>query len=194
MDFYTVLSERGIVSVNGVRIPVTLLVARCPYRYIMVVEETPEMIEGRIQHAVIESLLRERGWETEVKLELTLQDPPATIVGKIDAVNHDNHLIVEIKSGKRLYGEYVMQLEIYRWMWYRLHGQVYDGEIWFVRNGRIEYRIRPWLRDPQAMEPIVVSRLRQLLDQLNTPESLCVRNEYCFLCPLYRRCPATRRG
>ena len=147
------------------------------------------MVLGRQLHIIVGKRLAEKGWLVEFHVSTKVDGMPVLVVGKIDAVDINNRVIVELKSSRRVYPEHTMQLEIYRWIMYRNTGYIYSGEIWLIMdNGNKIHRVKPFLRDIDYTEKWVVNRVKWLLNNINDVEKLRVKNPLCFRCPMRRRC------
>lgn len=111
-------------------------------------------MHGRTAHDIVaKEYCRDRSCETEVKLELDRGD--YVLVGVADIVDHDNYLVLEIKTkrGFRL-DRARLQLSAYVAMYRMLYNNYYYGA-WIVyswNNPRVYYVVRPFYLDMTILD------------------------------------------
>ena len=188
-DVFKVLVERGVVKDNKFFFRTSMLV-NCPYRWLHQTEISEAMVRGSRAHELWQQKLRTDGWLTEYEVSLPLTSD-VFVVGHLDAYHPKKHIILEAKTSKTVYWMHTRQLEIYRWLLWRLTGKIPEAFLVYLdENGNEKHRVKPFLANMAWVEAYVLGRVRTIAKHLlehgdmpRIPDKL-----YCPYCEFYHNC------
>lgn len=191
MDF---LVRRGVWR-DGVMVFRVSLLVSCPYRWLYSEEVTEAMVRGTVAHEKWQERLRGDGWLTEYEVSLPITDN-VLVQGHLDAYHPEKHVVLEAKTSKTVYWIHTRQLEVYRWMLWKLTGKIPDAYLVYLDyDGNERHRVKPFLASPQWVERYVKNKLRHIAkyilenwDMPRIPDKL-----YCPYCPFKENCPEAQQ-
>ena len=210
------LRELGLLKGNTLFIRVGMLL-RCPTLYLVSDRVDSIMYRGIEVHELAQRIGESHGYLPEYEIRLDLDG--VVLVGHIDLLHPETRTIVEVKTTrspeKRVYNEYILQVNIYKWMLEKLSGEKWHPYILLVHDPSlyspdlrpdiedalvkaknhvvwsIEYKTLNLVIPPTTsnIEDYVKSRIKHYHKTFKKNKTLPrIPGRYCEWCPLKDKC------
>jgi len=179
-------------------IGVTELVT-CPYMHsykLTIPVMAPILERGKRVHFVLEQVLKQEGFETEVPIEysLELNNSYFKIKGVIDVVDTINNVIYDIKSHNIGFAA-LRQLLLYRDLWYLTKGEEVDiGFILYKTiNGTLQYTPQKLYFHVPPILSMFTEAIKILIEISKQRKPIPIHNEFCKYCKIKDKCQTKYR-